>query len=456
MPYKRDNGKLPLFLKASWGAGGLGGTSMLYLVNMFVVYFLVRHVGISAAIAGVLFAITRVYDAVIDPLIGNCSDRSETRWGRRRPWMLAGAILASVACVAVFHPPDVDPGLLLYAWVLLALVAYTTGYSLFAIPYMAQGAEMTDNYQERASLMAWRTFFVYGSGIMTVSGAAWLVARLGSDKAAYGAMSLAAAAVVAATMLWVVAFTANAPAASAPARKPALLSSLLATLHNRPFLIMLGTKILGQLGTAFSGASMLFFITYVMHRDETAIATFSLVANIMGIVSVPLWNRLLRNVERRALLLVLLTCSAFVHLTWMLGGPDESLIVFVARAFVLGALGSGSVLLAMAMLADTIELDRHRSGEKREGSFVGAFELMQTTAFIVAPLLAGFAFSLAGLESGEVGKADQPAAAVMMIRVFMGVAPAVCVGLAAGLLTLYRLDAARLNALRAEAAASSG
>ena len=71
-------------------------------------------------------------------------------------------------------------------------------------------------------------------------------------------------------------------------------------------------------------------------------------------------------------------------------------------------------------------------------------------------MLAGFAFSLAGLESGEVGKADQPAAAVMMIRVFMGVAPAVCVGLAAGLLTLYRLDAARLNALRAEAAASSG
>ena len=197
MPYKRDNDKLPLFLKASWGVGGLGGTSMLYLINMFVVYFLVRHVGISAAIAGLLFAITRIYDAVIDPLIGNCSDRSESRWGRRRPWMLAGAVLASVACVAVFHPPDVDPGLLLYAWVLLALVGYTTGYSLFAIPYMAQGAEMTDNYQERASLMAWRTFFVYGSGIMTVSGAAWLVARLGSDKAAYGAMSLAAAAVVA-------------------------------------------------------------------------------------------------------------------------------------------------------------------------------------------------------------------------------------------------------------------
>lgn len=454
MTNDRESGRLPLLLKASWGVGGLGGTSMLYLINMFVVYFLVRHVGISAAIAGILFAITRIYDAVIDPLIGNLSDRSDTRWGRRRPWMLAGALLGSAACVAVFHPPDFEPGLLLYACVLLALFAYTTGYSLFAIPYLAQGAEMTDNYQERASLMAWRTFFVYGSGLMTVSGAAWLVARLGSDKAAYGAMSLAAAAVIGVTMLWVVAFTGRNATMTGAARKPPLFSSLLGTLRNKPFLVMLGTKIMGQLATAFSGASMLFYITYVMHRDETAVAVFSLTANIMGICSVPLWNRLLRNVERRTLLLFLLSTSAFVHLSWMLGGPDENQLVFVGRAFVLGALGSGSVLIAMAMLADTIELDRVRSGEQREGAFVGAFELMQTTAFIVAPLIAGFAFSLAGLESGEVGRGDQPESAVLMIRLLMGVAPAVCVGLGAGLLTLYRLDEAGLKELRAQSAAA--
>ncbi len=427
---------------------------MLYLINMFVVYFLVRHVGISAAVAGVLFAITRIYDAVIDPLIGNWSDRSQTRWGRRRPWMLAGALIASIACVAVFHPPDLAPGLLLYGCVLLALLAYTTGYSLFAIPYMAQGAEMTNDYQERASLMAWRTFFVYGSGLMTVSGAAWLVAFLGSDRAAYGGMSLAAAVVIAATMLWVVAFTGRAAKGAETARKPPLFASLLGTLRNRPFLIILGTKILGQLGTAFSGASMLFFITYVMHRDEKAIALFSLTANIVGIASVPLWNRLLGFLERRTLLLALLTVSALVHLTWMLGGPAENQVVFVVRAFALGALGSGSVLLAMAMLADTIELDRLGSGERREGSFVGAFELMQTTAFIAAPLVAGLAFSLAGLESGEVDRSEQPESAIMMIRIFMGIAPAVCVGLAAALLTLYRLDAARLGALRARAASA--
>jgi GPH family glycoside/pentoside/hexuronide:cation symporter len=88
-----DEGRLDLFLKASWGFGGLGTTSMLYLINMFVVFFLVRHVGVPAAVAGALLAVTRVYDAIVDPLIGTLSDRSQGRWGRRRPWMLVGACM---------------------------------------------------------------------------------------------------------------------------------------------------------------------------------------------------------------------------------------------------------------------------------------------------------------------------------------------------------------------------
>ena len=198
---------LDLFLKASWGVGGLGTTSMLYLINMFVLFFLVRHVGIPAAIAGLLLSVTRFYDAVIDPAIGTLSDRSSGRWGRRRPWMLVGAMLCPLACIAVFNPPALQPGFGLYAAVLGALLLWCTAYSLFSIPYMALGTEMTDDYGERAALMAWRTFFVYASGIVITAGAPALIARLGGDRASYSTMSLAAAAVIGATLLCVVAFT---------------------------------------------------------------------------------------------------------------------------------------------------------------------------------------------------------------------------------------------------------
>jgi GPH family glycoside/pentoside/hexuronide:cation symporter len=448
-PRSEPQNSLSNMLKFSWGIGGLGTTSMLYLINMFVVFFLVRHIGISAAIAGSLFAVTRVYDAVIDPLIGSLSDRSKGRWGRRRPWMLAGAILCPLAVVAVFNPPTLAPGPSLYAAVLGSLLLYCTAYSLFAIPYTAMGAELTDNYGERASVMAWRTFFVYASGIAITGGAPALIAALGSDQAAYSSMSLVAAALVAFTLFWVVFFTGNAPLTYRSDVKLTAIESLRTAASNRPFLTVLLTKMMGQLGTAFTGASLLFFMADVLLRGEKAQALLGFVSNIVGVCSVPVWGWLLRSVERRPLLVTLLSFSALTHLSWLVATPAEPQVWFIVRAFLIGALGAGSVLVAMTMVADTIEYDRLKTGQRREGMFVGAFELMQTTSFVVAPLLAGFAFSAAGLVPGQRAAGDQPQSAIDAIRIMMSVLPAICSSLGVLLVLSYRLDAGKLAALRA-------
>jgi GPH family glycoside/pentoside/hexuronide:cation symporter len=455
-PQAPDDGRLDLFLKASWGVGGLGTTSMLYLINMFVVFFLVRHVGLPAAVAGGLLAVTRLYDAIVDPLIGTLSDRSKGRWGRRRPWMLVGAVLSPLACIAVFNPPALAPGPGLYAAVLAALLLYCTGYSLFSIPYMAQGAEMTDHYGERAAVMAWRTFFVYGAGIVITAGAPALVDQLGGDRAAYSWMSVAAAAVVGATMLWVVVFTGRARVTPRSKEPMSPLTALRTALSNRPFVVVLMTKMTLQLGTAFIGASMLFFMSDVLRRGEGALALLGLVSNLVGIAAVPLWSQVLRRVERRPLFITLLALHAFTYLSWLLASTDEPQVVFVARAFMLGALGAGSVLVAMAMLADTIELDRLKTGQRREGMFVGAFELMQTTSFVVGPLVVGFAFSAAGLVPGPAGRTAQPQSALDMMRFAVSVVPAVCALAGIALMSVYRLDAATLSSLRAAAAPDAG
>ncbi len=455
-PGSPDDGRLDLFLKASWGVGGLGTTSMLYLINMFVVFFLVRHVGIPAAVAGALLAVTRVYDAIVDPLIGTLSDRSEGRWGRRRPWMLVGALLSPLACIALFNPPALPPGPRLYAAVLAALLLYCTGYSLFSIPYMAQGAEMTDHYGERAAVMAWRTFFVYAAGIVITAGAPALVALLGGDRAAYSWMSLAAAAAVGASMLWAVAFTGRARVTRRSSEPLAPLTALRTAMSNRPFVVILMTKMTLQLGTAFIGASMLFFMADVLRRGEGALALLGLVSNLVGVAAVPVWSRVLRRVERRPLFITLLTLHAFTYLSWLFATTDEPQAVFVARAFVLGALGAGSVLVAMAMLADTIELDRLKTGQRREGLYVGAFELMQTTSFVVGPLVVGVAFSAAGLVPGPAGRTVQPHSALEMMRLAVSVVPAACSLAGIALMSVYRLDAATLSSLRAGADAAAG
>ncbi len=446
------NERLPTFLKISWGVGATGTTSMLYLINLFLIYFLVRHVGMSAAVAGGLLAATRLYDAVAHPVIGAASDRSQSRWGRRKPWMLAGAVLSPLGCIALYNPPSGLGSEELVVYEFGALMLYLTGYSLFAIPYIALGTEMSDDYAERASVMAYRTFFVYLSGLIVASGAPALVAALGKDRAAYSTMSYAAAVVIACTMLWAVCFTGQARIVEKSTRSLAWREWLRTAVGNLPYLLILICKMTLQLGTAFAGASSLFFMTYVLGKGESALALFGSVSSVVGFLTVPMWSAILQRVERRPFFMALLVANIVGYVSWMFATPDEPTTLFVLRSILVGAAGSGSVLVATAMIADTIEYDRLLTGQRREGVFLGGFELVQTTSFVVGPLVVGFVLSAAGLVPGQVSADAQPTEAISMIRHSMGTIPAVTCIVGIVLLRFYDLSATRLSQLRADSA----
>ena len=448
------NKPLPTFLKISWGIGATGTTSMLYLINLFLIYFLVRHVGLSAAVAGSLLAATRLYDAVAHPVIGAVSDRSHSRWGRRKPWMLVGAILSPLGCIALYNPPLMFSPEELVVYELGALMLYLTGYSLFAIPYIALGTEMSDDYAERASVMAYRTFFVYLSGLIVASGAPALVAVLGKDRAAYSTMSFAAA-VIAVTMLWTVFFTGQARIVEKSSRSLAWRDWVGTALGNVPYLLILISKMTLQLGTAFAGAASLFFMTYVLGQGESALALFGSVSSVVGFLAVPMWNAILQRVERRPFFMALLLANIVGYVSWLFATPDEPVALFVLRSILVGAAGSGSVLVATAMIADTIEYDRLLTGQRREGVFLGGFELVQTTSFVIGPLVVGFVLSAAGLVPGQVAAGAQPPEAIAMIRHSMGTIPAVTCVAGIALLWFYKLSAARLSELRAASNAAA-
>ena len=445
---------LPLRLKLSWGVGALGTTSMLYLVNSYLVFFLVRHVGLSAAAVGIMMTLMRVFDAVIDPLIGSASDRTESRWGRRRPWMLVGAVFCPLASLAMFHPPPAMSGFWLNGYVLLVLTVYYLAYSVFSVPHVALGTEMTDDYGARAGLMAHRTFFIYCSTFVVGSGAPALVAWLGSDREAYGQMAQAAALLIGVSLLLATIGTSGAKLTRPSGYRLAFRRWAQSIAANRPFFVILIVQMLFQVGRGFRGASGLFFMIFILLRDESALALYGLGTGIAGLAVVPLFASALQRIERRPLLVATMILYALAAASWLLAGPDEPILIFVLRSIVTGAAASGSTLIAMAMFTDTIEYDRLRSGLRREGMYVGAYEFMQTTAFALGPLMAGFAFSAAGLVPGVGDAALQPSTALLTIKLAMAIAPAACCAIGVALLGAYRLDRVTLeNARKARAAA---
>lgn len=150
--------RLPLKTCLSWG---MGTVAMSILFNSYAVLtlrFMTDTLGIAAALAGTILLGAKVYDAITDPIMGLVTDRTKSRWGRRRPWLLVGAIVCATAFVAQFSvSPDAGSVVLLVA---LALILMRTGYTIFNIPYMAMAAEITsgagDQYHQRSYLMSYR------------------------------------------------------------------------------------------------------------------------------------------------------------------------------------------------------------------------------------------------------------------------------------------------------------
>ena len=157
--------------------------------------FMTTFLGIGAGAAATLLLVSKLYDMVTDPLMGVISDRTTTRWGRRRPFLMLGGAISAIGLALVFNPPAIANQAWLIAYVLGALLVTYTGYTVFNIPYMAMPAEMTRSYHERTTLMSHRVVFLNIGALIAVSAFA-IVEWLGNDRAAHGTMGLAFAMLI--------------------------------------------------------------------------------------------------------------------------------------------------------------------------------------------------------------------------------------------------------------------
>ncbi|HUX21965.1 MAG TPA: MFS transporter, partial [Spirochaetia bacterium] len=151
-----EKASLPLRTKLGFGICDLGGNLFFTIVGFYLLYFMTDVVGLAAGLAGTALMIGKIWDAVTDPAVGALSDRTTTRWGRRRPYMFVGAILLFLFMIVMFINPHLASQGALFVWVAIMYCLLNTAYTLVNIPYGALTPELTDDFNERTSLNGYR------------------------------------------------------------------------------------------------------------------------------------------------------------------------------------------------------------------------------------------------------------------------------------------------------------
>jgi len=417
---------------ATYAIGSLGTGGFATLPGLVLVYFLTDTLGIAALAAGALVTVAKVWDVIIDPVIGARSDRSLALRGSRRPFMVIGALALPVFFVLTFAVPAGIGAVPAGIWVLVAFMLTATAFSLFQVPYIAIPAELTDSYDQRTRLISWRVVVLTLAILLFGAGGPALRSLGGGDEhLGYLLMALVAGIVIGLGML-VSSFVAVKRPVT-PLEKTSIVDNyrtgLAALRRSQPFRALLLTFALQGLATGLMLAGAQYIATWVLQSEDAV--TFLFVALIApALLFAPVWQGIARRIgkERSFVIASALFGIAALAMLGLIWAPGAWVYLPVALA---GAGYAGMQSLPMAMLPDVISHDAATHGEGNAGTFGGVWTAGETTGMALGATVLTIVLAATGyVESTEAASfAWQSPTAIAGIVLSFSVVPAVLIAL---------------------------
>ena len=426
--------------KVGYAVGSLATGTFGTVPGFLLVIYLTDTLGVAAAIAGLAVAIPKFWDVVFNPIVGGWSDRTNSRMGPRRPWMLAGGLLLPAFFIALFSVPEgVAPMTAAFIVGVVFLLA-ASAYALFQVPYVSMPAEMTDDYDERTSVVAWRIVALTLGILISGALAPVLVNAGGGGYSGHTLMAVVIGLFMGVTMLLTVVGTRRAPRSAVPSGSANLLVAWRAARSNPYFLPLWGAFVLQALANAAMLATVPYLARYILQNPGAESVLFAaLVAP--AILVMPLWNRWGRTWGKTRGFRV----ATLLYLAGALGLLAAQVLPYAGVIALIALMGvgyAGMQLFPLAMLPDTVAVDEARSGERRSGMLTGLWTAGETAAFAVGPGIVGLVLGLFGFVSSAGGEGTtQTGTALTGIVVALAVVPAVAMVLSLLLIGRYRLTA---------------
>ena len=417
---------LALSICVGWGLGSVGVAMMYGVTNLLILRFMTDYLGIAAVAGGLVIGVSKLYDAITDPIMGVVSDRTKSRWGRRRPYMFFGGFLLAASMILLFNVPAFESTTNTLLYMLILMLFYATAYTIFNVPYLAMPAEMTEGYHERSFLISFRVYGVAAAGIFGLFGGPMLIELYGGGQAGHAAMAWVLGAIILVSALASFWMTRDAPFTEESASTKYTFREQFSTaIENKPYLLLLGSKLAGLFGFALSQPAIAFFYTNVLEVTDDFLGYYFLVFYISMIGSQSFWIRVSKVRGKKLIFMLCIALNMLGNLSWLLAGPEEPFSVMLLRALLLGFIGGGSLLMGQSMLPDTIEYDYRRTGLRREGIFAAFFTTIEKLAYTIGPAVTGIFLGAMGYISSK-GAQDivQPDSAITAIYICVGVIPA--------------------------------
>lgn len=414
--------RLSRWTYAGYGIGSTGTGIFSTVPGLLLLTYMVNQLGVSPALAGTVILLPRLWDVVTDPVAGSLSDRTRSRWGPRRPWLLGGAVLMPIAFVALFQGPGLS-GTGAAMWVLVMYVLGTTAFTIFQVPYVAMPAEITDSPDERTTIVSWRIAFLT-LGILVAGGAAPAVVNAtGGGREGYATMGWVIGAVLFVTLLACFLGTARTRNAEPTSSTVPFREQFRATTENRPFRWLFGAFVLQALGVGVILAGVDFFATYTLEDPEAT--TFLFIALVgPALVTMPFWNWVGHRFGKRTGFLACVTIFAVGALTLVTASPDRAVLVYLQVAL-MGTGYAGTQMFPFAMLPDVIAADAAATGQQRAGAFTGIWTAGEKAGLAVGPAIYALVLSATGFVESEAGvRVAQSDLALTGVVVGFAVAPA--------------------------------